>query len=144
MPYGEEIDPDHLVFLRSLNVIKILLVNKIDLFNIQPYSRNHLDFDVEVGVSVLKRSGIDQLIAFFEKTFIGEWSEETPFVANIRQLNVIKDFLDLLEESRDTILRAEIAADLLAEANKVIGTLTGEHTTEELLGQIFSTFCIGK
>lgn len=144
IPYGEEIDPDHLVFLRSLNVIKILLVNKIDLFNIQPYSRNHLDFDVEVGVSVLKRSGIDQLIAFFEKTFIGEWSEETPFVANIRQLNVIKDFLDLLEESRDTILRAEIAADLLAEANKVIGTLTGEHTTEELLGQIFSTFCIGK
>jgi tRNA modification GTPase len=62
----------------------------------------------------------------------------------MRQLNVIKDFLALLEESRDTILQAEIAADLLADANRMIGSLTGEHTTEELLGQIFSTFCIGK
>jgi tRNA modification GTPase len=144
LPYGEKLSEEHLTFLKSLNALKILLINKIDLYNQEVYQKNHDFFDIELGVSVLKKQGIDELENFLKKRLLYEISDETPFVANMRQLDVIKDFLALIEKSRDNISQIEIAADLLSQANQTLGELTGEQSSEELLGQIFSTFCIGK
>ncbi|HBP23492.1 MAG TPA: tRNA uridine-5-carboxymethylaminomethyl(34) synthesis GTPase MnmE, partial [Planctomycetes bacterium] len=44
----------------------------------------------------------------------------------------------------DDPARAELAAVDLADALEALGQLTGEVTTEDMLGRIFSSFCIGK
>lgn len=144
VPYGQHFELADLDFLKDLNVLKILLVNKIDLQGLKPYEQNHKSFDIEIGVSILKKQGLEKLHSFLESRLMHEVSEETLFVSNMRQFNVIKDFLVLIEESRDIIQQVELAANLLAKANDDIGALTGERTTEDLLGRIFSTFCIGK
>jgi tRNA modification GTPase len=38
----------------------------------------------------------------------------------------------------------ELAAEELRLAHHALGEITGEFTTEDLLGKIFSEFCIGK
>jgi tRNA modification GTPase len=38
----------------------------------------------------------------------------------------------------------ELAAEHLRQARRHLSVITGAYTTEDLLGQIFSTFCIGK
>jgi tRNA modification GTPase len=38
----------------------------------------------------------------------------------------------------------ELVAESLRAAQRALSEITGEFTTEDLLGQIFSTFCIGK
>jgi len=62
--------------------------------------------------------------------------------------------LQALEETAAAITRAEqqlteyqagelMAAELL-EAQQFLGTITGQYTSDDLLGEIFSSFCIGK
>jgi tRNA modification GTPase len=38
----------------------------------------------------------------------------------------------------------ELAAEELRQAQHALGEITGDYTTDDLLGAIFSTFCIGK
>jgi len=62
--------------------------------------------------------------------------------------------VDALLRARDCILRAadsyntnrsgELMAEDLRDAQRQLNEITGEFTTEDLLGRIFSTFCIGK
>jgi tRNA modification GTPase len=62
--------------------------------------------------------------------------------------------LDALERARDALLQGQAqleghgAGELLAEdlraAQDALGEITGHLTPDELLGKIFSSFCIGK
>jgi len=38
----------------------------------------------------------------------------------------------------------ELLAEELRQAQQILGEITGEFTADDLLGQIFSTFCLGK
>jgi tRNA modification GTPase len=40
--------------------------------------------------------------------------------------------------------QSELLAEELRQAQQALGEITGEFTADDLLGQIFSTFCIGK
>jgi tRNA modification GTPase len=41
-------------------------------------------------------------------------------------------------------MAAELAAEELRLVQQALGTVTGEFGSDDLLGEIFSTFCIGK
>jgi len=43
-----------------------------------------------------------------------------------------------------TIRAGELAAEELRQAQNALAEITGEFTSEDLLGRIFSSFCIGK
>jgi tRNA modification GTPase len=49
-----------------------------------------------------------------------------------------------LDAAHSEHARWELFAEELRLAHEALGTITGEFTTEDLLGQIFSRFCIGK
>jgi tRNA modification GTPase len=61
--------------------------------------------------------------------------------------------LEALQRARTYVLdghaelnarRAELAAEALRLAQQALGEITGEFTSDDLLGRIFSSFCIGK
>jgi tRNA modification GTPase len=59
-------------------------------------------------------------------------------------LSAIRRAEVLTHSAKATIDCAELLAFELREALEILGTVTGEVTTEDLLGRIFSSFCIGK
>jgi tRNA modification GTPase len=72
---------------------------------------------------------------------------EGAFTARRRHVEALRDAQQRFEAGR-AALRAVRAGELLAEelrlAQQALGTITGEVTADDLLGRIFSSFCIGK
>ncbi|MFY7856855.1 MAG: tRNA uridine-5-carboxymethylaminomethyl(34) synthesis GTPase MnmE [Rubrivivax sp.] len=75
-------------------------------------------------------------------------SSEGVFIARTRHLQALQEALLHLEQAMAHALQRDAALDLLAEelrlAHGALGRITGAMTADELLGRIFSTFCIGK
>ena len=72
---------------------------------------------------------------------------EGAFTARRRHVEALRDAQQRFEAGR-AALRTARAGELLAEelrlAQQALGTITGEVTADDLLGRIFSAFCIGK
>jgi tRNA modification GTPase len=72
---------------------------------------------------------------------------EGAFTARRRHVEALRDAQQRFEAGR-AALRDAHAGELLAEelrlAQQALGTITGEFTADDLLGRIFSEFCIGK
>jgi tRNA modification GTPase len=72
---------------------------------------------------------------------------EGAFTARRRHVEVLREAQGRFEAGR-AALRDARAGELLAEelrlAQQALGTITGEVTADDLLGRIFSEFCIGK
>jgi len=73
---------------------------------------------------------------------------EGVFIARTRHLQALQATAEHLVRARQLADRADAALDLLAEelrlAHDALGAITGRYTPDDLLGDIFSRFCIGK
>jgi tRNA modification GTPase len=72
---------------------------------------------------------------------------EGTFMARARHLDALRLAQVHLDEARTALATAgaaEIAAEELRRAHQALGQITGEVSTEDLLGAVFSRFCIGK
>ncbi len=137
-PLDIEID-----LVRSRNSIVLTVMNKNDLL-IDASSVS----DESMSISARTGAGLDQLKSKLLE--IAGWNpgQESPWLARQRHI-------DALEQSRMHLLLAtEHAAqsdrvlDLFAEelrlSHDCLGQITGKMTPDDLLGEIFSRFCIGK
>jgi tRNA modification GTPase len=72
---------------------------------------------------------------------------EGQFTARRRHLDALEKAEEYIAEGRVQLIDAE-AGDLLAESLRLaqlsLAEITGEFTPDDLLGRIFSSFCIGK
>ena len=125
---------------KKLPILKVY--NKIDLDH--EFKRSD---EKGVYLSAQTGEGIEQLIDALKEAVGYNASTEGLFTARRRHLQA-------LEETAAAITRAEqqlteyqagelMAAELL-EAQQFLGTITGQYTSDDLLGEIFSSFCIGK
>lgn len=74
-------------------------------------------------------------------------AEGATFSARRRHLKLIEDALNYCRNSKGELFSGvglEVVAEDLGQAQNKLGEITGVVTTEDLLGAIFSTFCIGK
>ncbi len=74
-------------------------------------------------------------------------SQDTVLVTNVRHYEALKHAsvsLAAVQKGLDDGLPTDLVAQDLREALYYLGTITGEITTDEVLGSIFSRFCIGK
>lgn len=125
---------------------KILLCrNKIDSTNDLP-ELLLFDKNICLQLSVKTGEGFDALLSYLVAQ-TGITPNEGVFMARRRHL-------DALQQTSDAIMRGidqwdqhfsiECLAEELRLAQQYLSEITGEYTTDDLLGEIFSSFCIGK
>jgi tRNA modification GTPase len=73
------------------------------------------------------------------------WHQETGvFMARARHLEALSRAGQHLVEARQQLARPELFAEELRQAQGLLNSITGEFSADDLLGEIFSRFCIGK
>jgi tRNA modification GTPase len=123
------------------NVPITRVINKIDLSGRSPGI-----VDDVVAVSALTGEGLPALRAYLRGSMAAKPSE-TIFTARRRHLVALDAAAEALTEAQQAAvsgLGEELMAESLREAQSQLGEITGAVSTEDLLGRIFSTFCIGK
>jgi tRNA modification GTPase len=100
-----------------------------------------------VAVSALKGRGMDKLRACLSSVFAPAAGREEELVLHARQRDGLQGILESLRRARALLEKGhseEIYAEEIRTALRLIGELTGEVRTEEVLEDIFGRFCVGK
>jgi tRNA modification GTPase len=145
-------EEDELVLAHAASKRHVIAVNKSDLPN---FSSTQVDEKVRdgdhaaaVAVSAMTQDGIPQLRAAMLKPFVnGNGAAEGLMITNARHYDLLVRTIDAITSAEARIrerMSEEIILVGLHNALKFLGEITGETTTEEILGQIFTTFCVGK
>jgi len=127
------------------NKPKILVRNKIDLDNLQP-SVQKVDNYLEISISAKKGEGIDSVRDALSEFAGLNSSIEGVFIARKRHLDAIDETLEFINKAISQLNAgsSELVAEDLRLAGMQLGQITGEFSSDDLLGEIFSSFCIGK
>ncbi len=127
---------------------KITLVrNKIDLSKEPAGQFISASGETYVGISAATGAGIDQLKQHLKNIMGFNDSGESGFTARRRHLDALERagaFLAAGQAQLQTYAAGELLAEDLRQAQNALGEITGEFTPDDLLGRIFSSFCIGK
>jgi tRNA modification GTPase len=127
------------------NQVVTLLLNKIDISGLQagPYGKA----DNAFSISATNKDGIDALVedlhhgAGFDSVFEGVFSARRRHLASLEAaLKLVETGLNQLQEAG----AGELLAEDLRQAQFQLSEITGQFTSDDLLGHIFSSFCIGK
>ncbi|MBI4645152.1 MAG: tRNA uridine-5-carboxymethylaminomethyl(34) synthesis GTPase MnmE [Bacteroidia bacterium] len=125
----------------------IVVVNKIDKFiTIPEHFRELVDLET-IFISAKRRQGIGLLTDSLLKSADFSMIAENTVVANIRHYEALirsKRALDRVSAGLETNLPTDLITQDIREALHFLGEITGEIVTDEILGNIFSKFCIGK
>lgn len=123
-----------------------LIRNKIDLSG-RPSGEQAGDNGVELALSAKTGAGLEALRAHLKACMGFRAPDAGTFSARRRHLDAIERALTHVVAGSQQLERAR-AGELLAEelrlAQRALGEITGEFTSEDLLGRIFASFCIGK
>jgi tRNA modification GTPase len=122
-------------------------VNKSDLE--QRYGESQTLNSVPlVHVSAVTGAGLDELTAAILQPFGSVDSEAAGLlITDSRHFDLLCRTAQSLNDSRELLQQGsgeEIVLVGLHSALGFLGEITGETTTDDILGEIFSTFCIGK
>lgn len=122
---------------------KILVHNKIDLTSESP--RIDVLRDAATAyVSAKSGAGIDLLRDLILRYAGWQASEESVFIARERHLIALRRAAERLDSAAGQDGTAELFAEELRLAQGELAAITGEFTADDLLGEIFARFCIGK
>ncbi len=99
----------------------------------------------DVGLSVVSGEGINQLLALLEDRASRALSGEPPLVTNLRQRACVTSAARHLQSAMSHDGHGiELIADDLRRVSAELEALMGRIGTEDILGAIFSRFCMGK
>lgn len=125
----------------------VLALNKIDLPGAQFPLAQKLAGHEQIATSALNGDGIDALRDAILRAAGARGEQETGMLTNLRQHAAVSDALDGVQAAQAAAAAAiphEMLLLDLYRALRALDSLTGETTTDDILGLIFSTFCIGK
>ena len=124
-------------------IAKIWVHNKIDTTQesakiIEKSAELHIYISAKTGdgVVLLKQQLLN--IAGFQQ------NAEGIFMARARHLSALKQVDTHLQQAQNNIHQSELIAEELRLAQEALSSITGDFTPDDLLGEIFSKFCIGK
>ena len=131
----------------------VMVLNKADQVEEKDLEALEKGISVEknehlISISAEKGANIDRLTSLLlEIISVGSLKHQDVVISNIRHYNALKSASEGLSRVSDG-LTSSLPSDLLAqdirEALHFLGEITGEVTNDEILGNIFKNFCIGK
>lgn len=139
------IGDDEKVVLTRLpqEITKIWVHNKIDT-TAEPAKFTENAGEAHIYLSAKTGEGIELLKQHLLNIAGYQQNAEGVFMARARHLEALKHVDTHLGLAQKNVLQAEITAEELRLAQEALSTITGEFTPDDLLGEIFSKFCIGK
>ncbi|MBZ0223614.1 MAG: tRNA uridine-5-carboxymethylaminomethyl(34) synthesis GTPase MnmE [Dokdonella sp.] len=143
-PPDETIDADLLGTLPT-DATRLIVHNKIDL-GAEPPRIEQREGNSHVWLSARSGIGIDLLAAELQRhAHAGEGSDGV-FSARARHVVALQRAQLACSQAASALAvqQGELAAEELRQAQHAIGELTGSFTSDDLLGEIFASFCIGK
>ncbi len=122
---------------------RVVVFNKIDLTG-ENAAAEFLGHETHVRLSAKTGAGLDLLRGALLSIAGWQPTGEDAFMARERHLVALTRAAECLERAAGVIERPELFAEELRLAHRELGAITGEFTSDDLLGEIFSRFCIGK
>jgi tRNA modification GTPase len=122
---------------------QIFIFNKIDLTG-EPPSAREVDGRLEIRVSAKSGAGMEMLRASILHAVGWRPAEEAQFMARERHLRALQQADAALARAASQARAIELFAEELRLAQQSLGEITGQFSPDDLLGEIFSRFCIGK
>jgi len=117
---------------------RILVYNKLDLAPRFARPQGALAVSAKTG------QGLEELRSAILAAAGWSATGESVFLARERHLRALEKARAHLDAARRELERWEVFAEELRLAHTALGTITGEFTSDDLLGEIFGRFCIGK
>ena len=140
-------DNDKFILDKVKDKNPIIVLNKNDLPS--KIDKSKLDFKHIVSTNTNTLDGIEPLKEEIKSMFkLSEIKEDDyTYLANERQLSLAKQALKSLGDAKNSLESAEpvdiIEIDL-KEVFDILGYITGESYSDELLDELFANFCVGK
>ena len=130
---------------------RVVVHNKSDLASVAAHAETRLVGNAprrHIWLSALTGAGVELLEREVLAIVGAQTATEDTFLARARHLVALKDAVSRLRAAAAHFATSpppiELFAEELREAQQALGTITGEFTADDLLGVIFSRFCIGK
>lgn len=132
---------------RTAGTARIVVMNKADLPSFKALTRCVPDVEA-INVSARTGEGLTMLHgAIVEKLNSAGTEDGSLLITNARHYDLLCNAKRELESARECFRdrhSEELVLAPLHNALKLLGHITGETTTEDILSEIFATFCIGK
>ena len=138
---------DDLAFFAGTPVqaTRIVVINKIDIAHVDAHQERRDDHDT-LWLSARTGEGLDALRRVL-RDLATAGAGDGAFSARRRHvvaLETVRDHLDRTAVALHEHRAGELAAEELRQAQQALGEVTGTYSSDDLLGAIFSSFCIGK
>ena len=125
---------------------KLRIFNKIDLVTREANVENnnneiiiYLSAKLENGIDLLKNTLIERVSDNFHQD-----SEQSMILARSRHIYALNNVRQSVTKALINKESSELLAEELTQAQNELSAITGDYTNDDLLGKIFSSFCIGK
>lgn len=125
----------------------ILIGNKMDLLTELPGGFHKFVEHETIFISAKRKENIQLISESLLKTVKEHHISDGAIVSNARHLEALEKTLEAIQNVRDGFhnnLPTDLATIDIRQALHHLGEITGEITTDEILGNIFGRFCIGK
>lgn len=136
---------DHEIDARLPAGIPVIWVfNKIDLVDDTPGCTVGDEGVVHIRLSARQGIGLEYLRRYLLEIAGWESNSEDVFLARERHLESLRSANEHVEEAFVVYAQTDLLAEELRLAQEAVNSITGEFGADDLLGVIFSRFCIGK
>lgn len=142
-------DREFVKYLKSLDGVKVAIINKSDLGTLAEMNEFIADFDYTCSLSAESGEGFDRLSELVEKIYIDEKLDTgiDAIISNARQSAAVSSAIEALNiaiEAIENELPLEICCAEVENALGSLGELDGRTVSEDIVSRIFANFCVGK
>jgi tRNA modification GTPase len=143
----KEVLEEHKAMIEDPDKKIILIGNKIDQLMETPHGFTDLVEMETIFISAKRKENISMISDSLLKSVNMEQFSDNTIVSNARHYEALSNALisiDEVEEGFGKNVPSDLIAIDIRKALHHLGEITGEVTTDEILGNIFGKFCIGK